>query len=139
MRPFYIFSFFVLLVTSVSFAQQIPSPDEKIPFACTFSKESDPSWGDNDFIQIFFFVIPDGWKKPVYIRVLDPDVGGKHDEVHNNFNSKTRFSVYGGAKAHSDPAAKTPGHKGNYKSGMLLSTRVFGNENKYDNQWVSLG
>src|SRR3954468_15576300 len=81
-------------------AQQIPSPDEKIPFACTFSKDSDPSWGDNDFIQIFFFVIPEGWKKPVYIRVLDPDVGGKNDENHNNFNSKTRFSVYGGPKAH---------------------------------------
>src|SRR5687768_17312674 len=28
-------------------AQHIPSPDEKIPFACTFSKNSDPAWGDD--------------------------------------------------------------------------------------------
>src|SRR3954467_6468809 len=56
-------------------AQQIPSPEEQIPFACTFSKNSDPAWGDDDFVQTFFFVIPESWKKPVYIRVFDPEVG----------------------------------------------------------------
>jgi hypothetical protein len=120
-------------------AQEIPSADEKIPFACTFSKNSDRSWGDDDFVQTFFFVIPESWKKPVYIRVFDPDIGGKFDENHNNFNSKTKFSVYGGTKAHSDPDAKSPDPKGNFKSGILMTTRTFGEDNKMDNSWISLG
>jgi hypothetical protein len=120
-------------------AQQIPSPDEKIPFACTFSKQSDVAWGDDDFVQTFFFVIPESWKKPVYIRIFDADCGGRFDENHNDFNSKTKFSVYGGSKAHSDPAAKSPDPTGNYKSGILMSSKTFGDDKKYDNAWVSLG
>jgi len=120
-------------------SQEIPSPEEKIPFACTFSKNSDVSWGDDDFVQTFFFVVPESWKKPVYIRIFDPDVGGKHDENHNNFNSKTRFSVFGGPKAHSDPDAKNPDPKGNFKSGIQLASRVFGADPKFDNQWITLG
>lgn len=137
LRTFFLALFFVIAVRSA--AQQIPSPDEKIPFACTFSKDADPSWGDDDFIQIVFFVIPESWKKPVFIRIFDPEVGGKNDENHGAFNSRTRFSVYGGSRAHSEPAARSPDHAGNYKSGILLSARIFGNDNKYDDQWVSMG
>jgi hypothetical protein len=120
-------------------AQEIPSPEEKIPFACTFSKDSDPHWGDDDFVQTFFFVIPESWKKPVYIRVFDADIGGKFDENHGSFNSKSKFTVYGGNKAHSDPDARSPDPKGNFKSGIVMASRTFGNDSKYDNAWVTLG
>jgi hypothetical protein len=120
-------------------AQPVPSLEEKIPFICTFSKSSDITWGDDDFVQTMFFVIPESYKKPVYIRVFDPDLGGSNDENHGPFNSKTRFSVYGGNKAHSDHDAKSCDPKGNFKSGILLNTRVFGNEAAFDNKWVSLG
>jgi hypothetical protein len=131
--------FIILLLASRVAAQPIPSEDEKIPFLCTFSKDSDKEWGDDDFVQVFFFVIPESYKKPVYIRIFDADIGGLHDENHSAFNSKSKFSVYGGHKAHSDPAAKSPDPSGNYKSGLLLATKTFSNEKNLDNKWISLG
>jgi hypothetical protein len=128
-----------LVITLKGLAQQIPSEEEHIPYICTFSKGSDKLWGDDDFVQTFFFVIPESYKKPVYIRIFDPETGGEADENHGSFNSKTKFSIYGGNKAHSDPAAKNPDPTGNYKSGTLLASQTFSNEKKYDGNWVSLG
>lgn len=119
--------------------QQVPSADEKIPFLCTFSKGSDPDWGDDDFVQIFFFVIPQTEKNPVYIRVFDPEVGGKNDEVHGDFNSKTRFAVYGGKGAISNPDAKKDQPSGNYKSGIELGSRIFAKDTSADNKWYTFG
>jgi hypothetical protein len=134
------FCFFICcIVTLTGAAQPIPSEDEKIPFLCTFSKDSDKHWGDDDFVQTFFFVIPETFKKPVYVRVYDPEVGGANDENHGAFNSGSRFSVYGGNKAHSEPAAKSPDPTGNFKSGTLLSTKTFSNEKNLDGKWITLG
>ncbi|MCE3228652.1 MAG: hypothetical protein K0S32_3203 [Bacteroidetes bacterium] len=135
----YILLLLFLIITSNVLAQQIPSEEEQIPYICTFSKNSDKHWGDDDFVQTFFFVIPESYKKPVYIRILDPETGGTIDENHGPFNSKTRFSIYGGNKAHSDPAAKNPDPTGNYKSGTLLATQTFSNEKNYDGKWYSFG
>jgi hypothetical protein len=130
---------YLLLWVGQAAAQPIPSEEEKIPFLCTFSKGSDKEWGDDDFVQTFFFVIPETFKKPVYIRIYDPETGGAHDENHGPFNSATRFSIYGGNKAHSEPAAKSPDPTGNFKSGTLLGTKTFSNEKNYDGKWFTLG
>jgi hypothetical protein len=119
--------------------QPVPSVEERIPFICTFSSNSDKEWGDDDFVQTFFFVIPEDYRKPVYIRVFDPELGGQHDENHLQFNSKTRFTVYGGKGAHSEPDARGPDPIGNYKSGVQMYTKTFGQNGKYDNAWVTLG
>jgi len=122
-----------------SFAQQMPSPDENIPFLVTFSKSSDKTWGDDDNIQIYFFSIPQDIKTPFYIRIFDADNGGKYDENRNGFNSKTKFSVYGGKGAHSNPASKEKDPKGNYNSGILLNTKTFGEDAAYDDKWFNFG
>jgi hypothetical protein len=121
------------------FAQQAPSPDEKIPFLCTFSKASEKDWGDDDFVQIFFFVVPQTEKNPIYIRVFDPDIGGKYDEAHDGFNSKTKFTVYGGKGAISNPDARKQTPTGNYKSGIQLASKTFGSEPDYDDKWYTFG
>ncbi len=137
--------FKIIIIYLVSFygtfviAQPIPSKEEKIPFICTFSRNAELKWGDDDFVQTFFYVIPETYKKPIYLRIFDPEIGGMNDEKHSVFNSKTKFSVYGGAKAHSDPAAKSPDPKGNFKSGNLLGSRIFGVDESLDNNWVTLG
>jgi len=120
-------------------AQPFPSADEKIPFLCTFSKNSEKDWGDDDFVQIYFFVVPQTEKNPIYIRVFDPDVGGKYDEVHDVFNSKTKFSVYGGKGAVSNPDAKKQTPTGNFKSGIQLSSKTFGDDPTFDDKWYTLG
>ncbi|MBL7917714.1 MAG: hypothetical protein JNM96_04905, partial [Bacteroidia bacterium] len=75
-------------------AQAIPSEDEKIPYLTTFSKGAKTSFGDDDFVQIYFFVIPEKSNDPFYIRIYDPEVGGEVDEKNVAFNSKTKFSFY---------------------------------------------
>ncbi len=130
----------LLLIYSYSGkAQEIPSADEKIPFLVTFSKGSEKDWGDDDFTQIFFFVVPQTEKNPVHIRVFDADLGGKNDEMHGNFNSKTRFSVYGGKGAISNPDAKKQDPVGNFKSGIELATKSFGKDSAWDNKWFTFG
>jgi len=76
--------------------QPVPGKDENIPFLVTFGKDGKTSWGDDDFYQIFFFSIPKDYTKPFYIRVFDHDCGGENDEIQGEFDTKTKFSVYGG-------------------------------------------
>lgn len=135
----YILFYTAMVLPAWVSAQQTPSVEEKIPYACTFSRESSKDWGDDDFVQTFFFVIPESYKKPVYIRVFDPEVGGSIDENHGSFNSKCRFSVYGGTGAHSEPAARSQNPVGNFKSGVQLASKTFGNEKQYDNSWYVMG
>ncbi len=136
--------FFNILVFAFVFnisasAQVMPSPDENIPFLVTFSKSSDKTWGDDDNIQIYFFSIPKDNKTPFYIRIFDADNGGKYDENRNGFNSKTKFSLYGGKGAHSNPASKEKDPKGNYNSGILLNTKTFGEDPANDDKWFNFG
>lgn len=120
-------------------AQQAPSMEENIPFLSTFSRSADKSWGDDDNVQIIFFVIPTTEKNPIYIKIFDPNNGGKYDEGHDLFNSKTKFSVFGGTGAHSADDAKKHDPQGNYKSGVQLATKTFDNDMTFDDKWIALG
>jgi hypothetical protein len=134
--------FLLELLTSAGLSgQAVPGKDENIPFLVTFGKEGKTSWGDNDFYQIFFFAIPKDFKKQIYIRVFDPDIGGENDEIQGDFNSKTLFSVYGGKGVDPEKNEESKGLlKGlNYKTGNLLASKVFGKEAKYDNKYYSFG
>jgi hypothetical protein len=105
----------------------------------TFGGDSDPAWGDDDFCQIFFCVIPRSQTGPVYIRVYDPDTGGDLDELNGDFNSVIDFSIYAGKGCWSDTAAQSIHPAGNYKSGYLLSSKSFGIDSKYDKKWYTFG
>src|SRR5512137_3012039 len=94
---FLVFSFLLGLLPVFRLSgQPVPGKDENIPFLVTFGKDGKTSWGDDDFYEIFFFTIPKDYKKPLYIRVFDPDCGGENDEIQGEFNTKTTFSVFGG-------------------------------------------
>jgi hypothetical protein len=122
------------------FAQAVPSQDEKFPFLGTFGKSALKEWGDDDFVQTFFFVIPATEKKPVYIRIFDADAAGKNDEVHGgDFNTKMRYTVYGGKGTHSEPDARKQDPVGKYKSGIQLFTRSVSNETALDDTWLTIG
>lgn len=116
-----------------------PSPEENIPFLVTFSKQAEKSWGDDDNIQIYFISIPKSRIDPVYIRIFDPEVGGKNDENRSGFNSKTKFTIFGGKGCFSDPDAKKQDPSGNFKSGIQLGTKTFAAEADFDNKWYSFG
>lgn len=120
-------------------AQPAPATEENIPYLMTFGGNAVTSWGDDDFCQIFFCVIPFSQKNPFYLRVFDPDTGGELDEVKGSFNTVVSFSVYGGTGAWSDTAAQSIHRSGNYRSGYLITSKSFGSEAKYDKQWYAFG
>ena len=138
-KQYYIFIVSLLLVTTNLQGQPVPSPEENIPWLVTFGKKADTSWGDNDFSQVWFFVVPETYKGQVFIRVFDPDVGGANDEVKGVFDSKMQYSIYGGKDAYSHPDAQEVNPKKNIKTGTLLITRIFGADPNYDNKWFSFG
>jgi hypothetical protein len=105
----------------------------------TFGGNSSTSWGDDDFCQIFFCVIPPSQTGPVYIRVYDPDTGGDLDEPKGDFNTIVNFSIYGGKDCWSDTAELIVNKVGNYKNGYLLASKSFGPDPQYDKKWYSFG
>lgn len=133
-----LFVFFAVFQLSLH-AQVMPSVEENIAYLVTFSKSADKTWGDDDNIQIYFFTVPEAVKVPFYIRVFDPDNGGTIDENRVGFNSKTKFSVYGGIAAHSNQDAKQPNPIRNFKSGVMLNTKTFGEDPTTDNKWYNFG
>lgn len=131
----------LLMLTSGSplFSQSAPAVDENIPYLMTFGGNAVTNWGDDDFCQIFFCLIPASQNDPIYIRVYDPDTGGDLDEAKGEFNSVINFSVYGGTGCWSDTSAQSIHLTGNYKRGYLLSSKSFGADQKYDKKWFSFG
>lgn len=128
----------ILTVSDIP-AQRVPASDQNFPFLVTFGNQAEKSWGDDDFVQIFFFCVPQNCTQPLYIRVFDPEAGGKNDENRGGFDTQTRFSVYGGSGAHSNPDARKQDPAGNFKSGVLLKTTVFATDTAQDNDWYTFG
>jgi hypothetical protein len=123
-----------------SSGQPAPAADENIPYLMTFGGNADPSWGDDDFCQLFFCVIPPSFKQSVYIRIFDPDTGGSIDELKGAFNTVVRFSVYGGPKCWSDTVSQSIyASRGNFKSGYQMASKSFGADAKYNAKWYTFG
>lgn len=126
-------------LSEVLWAQVIPNEIENIDYLVTFGKDGDTSWGDDDFIQIYFFSIPASHEAPFYIRIFDPDTGDHLDEIKGIPDSSTKFSLFGGKGAYSQNEARLFKPEKNYDSGTLLDTRQFSQSKEYDRQWFTMG
>lgn len=131
--------FGLLLVFSPVISQEIPAKGENIAWLQTFGNQANPKFGDDDYTQIFFFYIPETQKTPIYLRIFDPECGGQNDLGNGSFNTTTKYSVYGGKGAHSNPDAQALDPVGNFKSGVLLATQTFSSDPKFDNSWFTFG
>ena len=139
MKSFFQITVVCFLLINTCIAQQIPALEENIPYLVTFGKEANKSWGDCDFVQTFYFVIPQNQVHPFYIRVFDPDICGDNDEKRTVFNTKTKFSVYGGKSCFTRRDIQSNKPVENHRSGNLLRSKTFGNEPQYDQKWYSFG
>lgn len=120
-------------------AQPVPAGDENIPYLMTFGNKAQTSWGDDDFSQTFFFLIPESFKDPIFIRVFDPEVGGDVDEQNGEWDTRITYSIYGGNESYTHKDAQETNPIGNYKSGNLLATKSFAQNPRYDNNWYTFG
>jgi hypothetical protein len=139
MKRIILLNFIILLLGSQSFAQAVPAPEENIPFLVTFGKDAKKSYGDDDNCQTFFFSIPKSFSKPVYIRIFDPETGGKYDEIYKSSDSETSFELYGGNGCVSNKDSRETDPTGDFKSGNLLHSKTFKNEENYDDKWYTIG
>jgi len=126
-----------LMMNGIS--QPVPAGDENIPYLMTFGPKAGTSWGDDDFSQTFFFLVPKSFTQPVYIKVFDPDIGEAIDELDGIFDTKMIYSVYGGKECYSHKDAMETQPTGNYKSGNMLASKTFGEQPLYDQQWYTFG
>lgn len=138
MRILIYIAFFFSGISSV-FAQPVPATEENIPFLVTFGKDAELSWGDDDHCQVFFFTLPKDHKQAFFLRVFDPECGGANDEINEQFNTITKFSVYGGEGCISVAQARDPDPVGNFKSGNLLASKTFAESEMYDDSWYTFG
>jgi hypothetical protein len=129
----------LLFLASGMAAQPVPAGDENIPYLMTFGPKASTSWGDDDFSQAFFFLIPKSYTQSLYIRVFDPDISGTTDELDGIFDTKMTYAVFGGNECYSNKDAQETSPKGNYKSGNLLASKTFGNQPEFDNKWYTFG
>lgn len=129
----------VLIVVNLQlgYGQALPHESENIDFISTFCNQADKSYGDDDFQQTFFIVLPKTLNTSFFIRLFDPDTGGMHDEIKDN-TSKTKFSIYGGKGCFSDPKARELTQKSS-KTGLILTSKVFDSAPRYDNKWFVFG
>ncbi len=123
--------------------QAVPTPEENIPYLVTFGGNSDRSWGDDDFKQVFYFKILETYTSPFYLRVFDPSCGGDIDEPKGEYDSVFKFSVYGGedcigeSREDIEKRKKDPEH--DYKKGDLLASKIFTSKNDYQGKWYTFG
>ncbi len=122
-------------------AQAVPNPGEKIESLVTFGPQAPATSGDDDFTQTFFFLVPATERRPIYIRVFDPDCGGQLDAKVGQFNTRTEFSLYGGPGTHSAKGATDPrpANPAATPSGRLIKQQVFGVDPRYDEGYFNFG
>ncbi|MBI9063447.1 MAG: hypothetical protein JEZ14_15805 [Marinilabiliaceae bacterium] len=128
-----------ILLCAISGAQPVPGVDENIPNLVTFGSQGETGWGDDNFTQIIFFAVPEDYAAPVYIRVFDPDVGGENDEQKGEWDTRMRYSIYGGKGSCSSSDAKKGNVDGDYLSGTMLASKSFGENERYDLKWYTFG
>lgn len=134
-----LYIFILLTISTLGIAQPVPNVEENIPYLMTFGLEAETSWGDDDFSQAFFFLIPEEYDQPFFIRVFDPDTGGDVDEIAGDWNTRSVYEVFGGELCWTEDDAKETNPSGNYKSGTLLASRAFAQNPRYDNSWYTFG
>lgn len=130
---------FIFGLSTLINAQSIPSAVENIDYIVTFGNKSQTSWGDDDFSQTFFILLPKEYNKPFYIRLYDPECGGELDEANGDFNTTTTYEVFGGIGAFTNPDAQKINPQGEYKSGTKIASKSFGSATTTDKKWYTLG
>ena len=103
----------------------------------TFGVDAKGEEGDQNYSQVILFTLPETTPGPLYLRLFDPEVGGQHDELHQEANTGTRFRFYGGDLDLEGLRRPVPTQEA-IQSGDLLAERQYLSDPLLDGQWVTL-
>ena len=76
------------------------------PVLVTYGREALTKEGDSDYVQVIYISVPDTFTDRLYLHIFDPDSFGEHDLIYGVPNTKTQFSLYGGAGVFTAPTAQ---------------------------------
>ncbi len=130
---------FLMFISFKTIGQVVPSSFENIKSLITFGKNASPKWGDDDFTQVHFFVVPKNEQKAIYIRIYDPSTSGIFDTQNGAYDTQTSFTLYGGKGCLSTKAARGINPTEGYDKGKILAKKTFSNEKEYDRKWYTFG
>ncbi len=102
----------------------------------TYGAEAPRQEGDDDSLQVLFLEIPETVDGPLYVRLYDPDTGGKHDHAFGALDTVTRFAVYGGQGA-AEAAGLQPDAE-TLSAGELLTEMEYAEDSGLDDVWHTL-
>jgi len=92
--------------------------------------------GDDDFQQTVFLQIPETITDSLYLRLFDADCGGDVDLKFTEWDTQTRFALYGGSGAFSSPTLQSPFPKPeDLTAGVLIKESVFEENPLLNNEW----
>jgi hypothetical protein len=100
MRKFSILAAMLAGAVVSSPAKTQPAAEPTPPLYITFGVGAHQQEGDPDNRQAFYFSVPAGSTKPLFVRLFDPDSGGAYDQITTRgADTTTRFTVFGGKGA----------------------------------------
>ena len=111
------------------------------PQFITYGVGAHPQEGDPDRRQAFYFTVPANFGKPLYVRLFDPESGGKYDQITTRGpNTTTRFTVFGGKGADASRFARLEriSHQEEILGTPLLR-KEFKDDPELDDAWTTLG
>ncbi|MBD3165901.1 PKD domain-containing protein, partial [bacterium] len=101
----------------------------------TYGADSRTTEGDNDFKQAVFFSIPASITDSLYLRIFDADVGGLNDAPYGEYDTETRFRLYGGEGTITAEGARSPLVRDGMFAGTVLWDKTFGIDEFHDHKW----
>lgn len=128
-RPRTLLLFSCLLIMTSAIAQQNIHLVTYGPAAPTFE-------GDDDFQQVVFLQIPESITDSLYLRIFDADCGGDVDLKFSEWDTQTRFALYGGSGAFSPSTLQSPFPKPeDLAAGVLIKENAFSENALLNNEW----
>ncbi len=125
----------VFIFVKSGFCYKIPPKDSNIKYLYVFGKDGKKGYGTTGKPQVIFLKVPDSYTGNVEVSIYDPDVGGALDEKSGKWNTKTRFSIFGGKKAYSSLSNLSETEAPDFHQGVLLDEKTFGDDKDYDKRY----
>jgi len=138
MRSFFLFYIFIT-ACSISFSQSGSDNEKRSDFLITYGNMAKQECGDEGICQTIFIVIPEQHTSSFYVRIFDPDCGGKNDNSNGLWETNTEFEFYGGKGCihmHLKDGQEINSHT---DQGTLLQKELYADEPVIDNSWVTFG
>ena len=135
-----VFCSFVL--TGNGFCYKVPTEDSNVKYLYVFGADGKKTYGAmKNEPQVVFVKVPTSYNGDIQIGIYDPDIGGSIDEKSGQWDTTTKFSIFGGERAYTSILEADESHMIrdtedknpiNCYEGDLLATETFGYDEQYD-------